>query len=165
MAIKKKGAREKMPSILRGGLDSWEDLTSNLYDVDFWRPFGSLWEDFSQPLNKYINVWHPRIDVKETDKEVIVKADLPNVDPQKINIELDKGQLMISGHAEEEKEEKGERWYRCERQYGEFRRAMSIPTDLDIEKASAETKNGLLTIRLPKKEGSERKTIPIKNIT
>ncbi len=87
----------------------------------------------------------PKINVSETDKEIKVSAELPGMDEKDISVEQDNG-LVISGERKEENEEKNEKWHRVEHSYGSFRRVVPISANVDIDKAKADFKKGMLRI-------------------
>lgn len=103
----------------------------------------------------------PKVDISETDDEVKVVANVPGVDPDKIEIEVNQDTLTISGSVEKEHEEKDEKFYRFERGYGEFRRQFSLPSQIDPDKVTAKVKNGVLTIILPKIEEEKKKKVKV----
>jgi len=103
----------------------------------------------------------PEFDISETDTEVILKADLPGVDPKDVEISLTGDTVTIRGEKKEEKEEKSESVHRVERRYGSFCRAFTLPSDVQEDKVEAAYKNGVLTVKMPKTERSRRKTIRI----
>ncbi len=107
----------------------------------------------------------PRVDVSETDTEVTVAAELPGLDEKDITVEMEDGYLSIRGERKDEKEDKGRNWYRKERSYGTFHRAIALPAEVDGEKAKAKFAKGILTITMPKREEeqSKRKTIAIES--
>lgn len=105
--------------------------------------------------------WIPRSDCSETDKEIKIKIDIPNVDPEKISVEVDDHSLQVSGYTEKEDQEEGETWYRAERSWGEFKRVFSLPNNADADKIKASTKNGTLSITVPKLKSSLRKKIDV----
>lgn len=101
----------------------------------------------------------PDFEVKETKDSFIFKADLPGVEEKDINITLAENMLTISGKREEERREEEDRYYAYERTYGTFTRTFTLPLGVDSEKAQAEFKNGVLTIRVPKRAESQPKRI------
>jgi len=100
----------------------------------------------------------PKVDVSETDNEIKVVANVPGVDPNKIDIEVGEDYLSISGRVDKEveDEDKNGKVYRYEREYGEFRREFSLPARVNKDGIIAKAKNGVLSITLPKSE-EERK--------
>ncbi|WP_376691142.1 Hsp20/alpha crystallin family protein [Wenzhouxiangella sp. EGI_FJ10409] len=105
--------------------------------------------------------WAPAVDLKETGKAYIVKADLPGVDPEHIDITMDNGILTVRGERKEEHREEGENLHRVERFYGSFARQFSLPdaTDDGIE---AKMKDGVLEVHIPKSEKAVARKIEIK---
>ena len=92
----------------------------------------------------------PKVDVAETDTEVVVKADLPGLDEQHVEVTLDNDLLTIRGRREEEKSEKQRSYHLVERAYGEVQRTLRVPANVDREKVKAAFRNGVLTVTLPK---------------
>jgi len=106
--------------------------------------------------------WQPRCDVEESDKEIVVKADLPGVDPKEVDISIRDNTLIVRGERKEEKEEKKKNYHRVERFVGQFYRAIDLPSEADAEKITAASANGTVTITIPKKPGTQPKKIPVK---
>ena len=106
--------------------------------------------------------WAPAVDVMETDDEFQIRAELPGVEKKDVKLSVENGVLLISGHREQEKEEKGKRYHKIERAYGNFARSFTVPEAVDAEKVTAEFKNGVLTVRLPKSEKARPKSIEVK---
>ena len=106
--------------------------------------------------------WAPSMDVSETKDAVVVKAEVPGMDPKDIHIALQEQLLTIKGEKQMEKEEKEERYYRMERTYGAFTRSVRLPVAVDGSRVTAAFKNGLLTVTLPKTPAAKGTTIPIK---
>ncbi len=132
-------------------------------EVDF--PTGvRLFQDavnrlFSEPAAR---PWAPAVDVLETENELVLKADLPDVSLKDIDIQIERGTLSIKGERKFEKVEgKGTGYHRIERSYGEFQRVFSLPETVDPEKVKADYRNGVLTITLPKKEIAKPRTVKI----
>jgi HSP20 family protein len=105
--------------------------------------------------------WNPSVDIFETDSDVVVKAELPGMDPKSITVRLENNVLTLNGERHFEKETKEESYHRIEREYGSFSRAFSIPMAVKEDKITAEYKDGVLKIVLPKKEELKPKTIKI----
>ena len=104
--------------------------------------------------------WAPHVDVEETDKEFLIKADLPGVDPKDVDIQVVDNVLTVRGEKKEQKEEK-KNFHRVERFAGSFYRAISLPTGADAEKVAATSTNGVVTISIPKRPESQPKKIAI----
>lgn len=109
-----------------------------------------------------LGLWLPPVDLAETTDQVVVKTEVPGVDPKEINISIQDNTLLIKGEKKEEKEEKGKNYYRMERRYGNFSRSIALPASVDTNKISAECKNGVLEITLQKKEEVKPKQISVK---
>lgn len=107
----------------------------------------------------------PRVDVSETSKEVTLKVELPGVDEKDIDVSLSGNHLTIKGEKKTEHEEKkdgeeGRVFHRVERSFGAFQRTMTVPFDVEPGKVSAEFKDGVLTVTLPKPEGASEQPQP-----
>jgi HSP20 family protein len=103
----------------------------------------------------------PRFDVKETKDGFVFKADLPGVKESDLEVSLNGGQLTISGAREEESRQEGERYYAIERSHGTFARTFSLPDSVDSDHVTAELKDGILTVTVPKKPESQPKKITL----
>ncbi len=106
--------------------------------------------------------WLPSIDVSETKNDIVVKAELPGMDPKDIDISLSDGSLVLKGEKKHEKEEKEENYHFVERSYGSFVRSVHLPAEVKHDKISASYKNGVLKVVLPKSEESKKKEIKVK---
>lgn len=104
----------------------------------------------------------PPVDIYETDKEYLIKLDLPEVAKEEVKVYVEDGVLTIQGERHKEKEEKGKKFHRIERSYGTFLRTFTVPPDADEVKIDAEFKEGLLKVHLPKSEKAKPKTIDVK---
>jgi HSP20 family protein len=132
----------------------------------FMRPFDEMrrmMEDFwmtpFDAVGRWGDVFIPKVDVKEEDKEIIVSAELPGMDQKDIDVTVANDSIRISGEKKQE-EEKG--YYRRETFYGTFERVIDLPAEVDENKAEAEFSKGVLTIRLPKSEEAQAKHKKIK---
>jgi HSP20 family protein len=105
--------------------------------------------------------WTPRVDVEETEKEFLVKADLPGVDPKKVEISVEDGVMTIRGEKVEEKTEEKKNYHRVERFDGVFFRAIPLPSSADAEKVSASSANGVVTVSIPKKPEAQPRKVAI----
>jgi HSP20 family protein len=119
---------------------------------------------FAEPFEEaaYTPAWAPRVDVEETEKEVVVKADLPGVDPEDLDVSVLDGVLILRGAKKEEKEEKGKSFHRVERFRGEFYRELPLPAGVDPDKIAATCAKGVVTVSIPKKPAALPKKIAVK---
>jgi HSP20 family protein len=106
--------------------------------------------------------WSPLVDITEDEKEYIVKAEIPEMKKEDIKINVHDDVLAITGERQYEKEEKGKKYHKVERAYGSFMRRFTLPVDADGSKVSAEYKDGILNVHLPKSEKAKPKAIEIK---
>jgi len=135
-----------------------------------WNPFAEIERirrEFDRLLEELVpreegeRLFAPVVDVYETDQDLVVKAELPGVKKENVEVSIRDNALHIKGEKKEEKEEKTETYHRVERVYGKFERVIPLPTDVKVEAAKAEFKDGVLEIRIPKAEGSKEKKIEI----
>lgn len=117
---------------------------------------GRNWE---APLST--TAWNPSVDIFENDNEVVIKAELPGMNAKDIEVKLENNVLVLRGERRFEKEAKEENYHRVEREYGTFSRSFSLPVAVDADKVTAEYKDGILRIVLPKKEEIKPKPIKI----
>ena len=118
----------------------------------------SLSRLFSEPASR---PWSPSVDIFETENELVLKADVPDVDPSQIGIQMENGTLTLKGERRYEENKTNKGFHRIERSYGTFSRAFSLPETVDGEKVKADYKNGVLTVTLPKKEVAKPRTINV----
>jgi HSP20 family protein len=101
------------------------------------------------------------LDVSENDNEFVVKASLPGVKPEDVQITVHGETLTIQGESRFEEEKKDERWHLRERRFGSFQRSVTLPTPVDSDKAQAAYEHGVLTLTLPKSEQAKPRQIKI----
>ena len=140
----------------------WTGMPSLKQEMDrLFDRFGELkWDEFPT-----LGEWAPSLDLSETKDNLVVKMEVPGMDPKDIQISLQENLLTVKGEKKqekEEKEEKEERYHRVERTYGVFTRSVRLPVAVDGSKVNATFKNGLLTVTLPKTPASKGTLIPIK---
>ena len=135
-------------------------------------PFGELdpfvgFKAFEDRINRMFaepnaRPWVPPVDIMENENELVVKADVPDVKFEDIDVRLENGTLTLHGDRKYEKEttEKGG-WHRMERAYGTFERSFTLPETVDPEKVKADYKNGTLTVTLPKKEIAKPRQVKV----
>ena len=106
--------------------------------------------------------WAPAVDIVERDHEVVLKAELPGLEAKDVTIAVENNVLTLRGERHADAEVEKENYHRMERSYGAFTRSFALPATLDSDRVTADFKNGLLTITLPKKESVKARTIEVK---
>ena len=144
-----------------------------------WRPFMGLtgWErDMDRILEDFFGRWArpwwperdemevrpPIVDVFEEKDDIVVKAELPGIEKENIEVNLGDHTLTIKGEKKKEEEVKEENYYRAERSYGSFLRTLDLPKDVHADKVKASFNNGILEVRIPKTEEAKAKEIKVK---
>jgi len=150
-------------------LQSYEPRVSPLSLID--RFFDDSWDPFNTMMPSLfrnrslasVNSAFPKVDVSETDNEIRVVANVPGIDPDKLNIEVGDDYLSLSGKLEKEEKDtdKSGKVYRYEREYGEFRREFGLPARVKADSITAKAKNGVLTIILPKSEVEKKHKVKV----
>jgi len=105
--------------------------------------------------------WSPAVDIYETDNELVLKADLPDVEQKDIDVRIENQTLTIAGERKFESEESAKGYHRIERSYGAFTRSFAVPNAFDTDKIAAGYKNGVLSVTLPKKEAAKPRQVKI----
>lgn len=148
------GLNEKrdMPSDQLGSSLSLRDAVDRLFDESIWSPFA---------LSKDMQSFAPCVDVSETDKEVKIRADIPGVDPERVNIEITEDSVTLSGSMEKSEEEKRENYYQMERSSGQFSREFMFPSTIDPDSAEAKSKNGVISITLKKQQSDQKRKVQV----
>jgi HSP20 family protein len=118
----------------------------------------SLSRLLSEPTSR---PWSPPVDIYETENELVLKADVPEVDPKQVAIQMENGTLTLKGERRFEEQGNGRGFHRIERGYGSFVRAFSLPDTVDPDKVKADYKSGVLTVTLPKKEVAKPRTVNV----
>ena len=127
---------------------------NHVFDDAFFRPFRT-------ETQAVTNHWQPAVDIFDKEDRMVIKAELPGVAKEDIKVDLKERVLTLKGSRSFENEVKDEKVYRRERAYGTFQRAFSLPEDLDAETISADYKDGVLTIEIPKAAKEQPKQITI----
>ena len=133
-------------------LSSLRDELDTLFEMPFWSNFGRQSQLFSG--------WSPALDLYQNNDNVIARVELPGMRKEDIEISLQDGMLTINGERKSETSE-GEKAERSERYIGKFRRSISLPTQVDANKVSANYRDGILTVTLPKAEEAKPKQIKV----
>ena len=134
-----------------------------------WDPFGDFDTLFNRMLPKLFAEWprlasdggklewSPSANISETDKEYLIRAELPAVKKEDVKVTVDQGMITIEGERKQQKEEKDEKIHRVESLYGTFMRSFSLPENVNVDDVRCENKDGVLTVHIPKTETEKRK--------
>ena len=134
------------------------------------RGFSTLQEQVNRVFNESfrnqgdesaLTTWAPPVDIYETPNELVVKADLPDVNEKEIDVRVENNLLTIRGERKVEKSVSEENFLRVERTYGAFSRSFSLPNTVNSEAIGADYKNGVLTVTLPKREESKPRQVKV----
>jgi HSP20 family protein len=141
------------------------------FDVGRWEPFREMeevlrqfspfWGRSQRDERETGGIWRPLANISETDREYLVKAELPEVRKEDINISVEDGVLTLRGERKYEKEEGEGNDLRVESFYGTFSRSFSLPENVDASKIAAECKEGVLRVHIPKTEARKSKPVSI----
>jgi len=150
-------------------------------ELQVWKPFRELapFREFERMRREMDRLWDsfferrptkieeqgeflPALDLAETDNELVVKCEVPGLEPKDIVISLSDGMLTIKGEKKQEREEKEVDYRLVERSYGAFTRSIQLPKEVQGDKINASYKNGILKVTLPKSEEAKKKEIKIK---
>lgn len=147
------------------GLVPWKargtgvDLFDNL--EDFQREMNRLFDLKLHRVGHDAQMWAPAVDIVDEKDQIRVKADIPGMKREDIEVNVENDMLTIRGKKKEEKETKEKDVLRCERYYGSFQRSLSLPASFNASKVNAVYKDGVLEITLPKKEGAKPKQMKV----
>lgn len=136
-----------------------------------WEPFrevDELFRQYSPLFNRALRrnggeagEWTPVADISETDQEYVIKAELPEVKKEDVKVTLDSGIMTIAGERKYQKEQNDSSEIRIESFYGTFSRSFSLPENIDAKGIRAETKDGVLRVKIPKMQAAVPKTVSI----
>jgi HSP20 family protein len=154
-----KEAKELVKKETTGPVVAFQDMEKWIEDA-FRRPF-SL---FSHPMMRFSQTEDvvPSVDIMEDKGDIVVKAELPGVKKEDIDITLTDDTITISGEKKKEEEVKKKDYYRYESSYGSFCRTFSLPSEVQSDKAKTKMKDGVLEIRIPKTEEAKKKEVKVK---
>ena len=140
-----------------------------------WSPFREMEDFFNQVQRNFLGrqlpaspnepsqlVWAPVVDIAETPKVYILRAELPGIPEEAVKITVEDGVLTLTGERRVEKEDKNEKLHRVERAYGSFTRSFALPSDVEDGRIQADYKDGILSIRLPRTAEKKPKAIEVR---
>lgn len=140
-------------------LKEMEQMQNRLASFWNWEPFRT---NGGKEEAMTLSEWSPRVDIVEDEKEIIIKAELPEIKKEDVNVSVEEGVLTLSGERKFEKEEKNKKYHRIETEYGSFMRSFTLPASVQSDKVSAEFKDGVLKVHLPKDVKAGSKAVEIK---
>ena len=136
---------------------------------DPWRELARMQEDLGRVFDDRWTVrsgesvgWTPAVDIYEDEEALTLRFELAGVEPKDVDIRFENGTLTLKGERKLEKEDQRDNYHRVELSYGTVTRSFSLPGTIDAEKIRAESKNGVLTVQLPKKAEAKPKSIQVK---
>ncbi len=137
-------------------MEQMQNRLASFWNLDPFRPVGGKEETLT------VAEWSPRVDIVEDGKEIVLKAELPEMKKEDVKVTVDQGVLTISGERKLEKEEKDKKYHRIESEYGSFVRSFTLPAAITSDKVSADFKDGVLKVHLPKDTKTGAKAVEIK---
>jgi len=158
-----KRVEESNKSIKKGG-----DMSKGLLPWSPWREMMNMREEidrfFEEPQALRESSYHPSVSVRETDKELVIEADVPGVKEEDVDVEIEDNKVIIRGERKSRDESRGKDYYHIESSYGSFSRIIALPSYIDPDRCEAQIKDGILEIRIPKVGARKIKKISVKKI-
>lgn len=138
-------------STIRQQMDRWFEDMLSISDRDW------------MGLHNMGGMWTPAVEIEETDKQLILKAEIPGMDAKDLEVEVAEDRVIISGEHREEKrsEDKKKNYFHSEFHYGQFQRTIPLPVPIKTDKIKSDFKHGILTLHLPKVEGAPKKAVKV----
>jgi HSP20 family protein len=130
-------------------------------------PLVQTFRGFEDALTRFFNEphsnrpWSPAVDIFESENELVLKADIPDVDLKDIDVRVENQTLTVAGERKFQKNDSVKGYHRIERNYGNFVRSFSIPNSFDTDSINATYRNGVLTVTLPKKEAAKPRQVKV----
>ena len=160
MTTKRRELAEAVPRREPEVLDEMDRMFDTLFHRGWMRPFREAWPEWAR-FEETMDMRTPRLDVIDREEEILVRAEVPGVEKQDLNVSLTGQLLTIKGERRHEaKTEEGE-FFRSEIARGSFSRTIRVPEDVEFEKAKADFKEGILEIHLPKTHKTEHRRIKV----
>jgi HSP20 family protein len=139
--------------------EPFQDLVTSQRDFD--RLFREAFNPLFGKGEASTRTWAPAVDIFEDENSIVLKAELPGLDPKDVEVRVEDNTLYLKGERKFEREVKEENYHRIERSYGSFARSFSLPNSIESEKVDANYKDGVLTLTLPKREEAKPKAVKI----
>lgn len=153
---------ELRPAQLFAPLDEVERLFDRLMPRTWMRPMMWNWPVWSGLESAQRNVRVPQLDVIDRDADILIRVELPGVEKKDIDVSISDNTLVIKGGVKHESKEQRKDYFRCEIEQGNFSRSLALPGAVDKAKISANFKDGVLEIILPKEESAQRRSVEVK---
>ena len=144
---------------MKASISRFEPFRGTSLQEQFNRLFNEAWE--RNPQDASLTAWAPAVDIYETEHELVVKADIPEIKPEELDIRVENNILTIRGERKFEKKVNEDNYLRVERTYGSFARSFSLANTVNSEAIKADYKNGVLTLSIPKREEAKPKQIKV----
>ena len=144
---------------MKASISRFEPFRGTSLQEQFNRLFNEAWE--RNPQDASLTTWAPAVDIYETEHELVVKADIPEIKPEELDICVENNILTIRGERKFEKKVSEDNYLRVERTYGSFARSFSLANTVNSEAIKADYKNGVLTLNIPKREEAKPKQIKV----
>ncbi len=139
----------------------WQELESMNRQLNHLFDDGRFDDGSTSVASERPSQWAPSVDIRETGDALLVQAELPGIDKKDVKVEVREGVLTVSGERHYKKDVKEENVHRIERAYGSFTRSFSLPRNINGDKIEAHMKDGVLEVRLPKRESAKPKAVEI----
>jgi HSP20 family protein len=153
---------EQRPAQVFGPLDEVERLFDRLMPRTWMRPMMWNWPMWSGLESTLGNIRVPQLDVIDRDKDILVRVEVPGVEKKDIDVSISDNTLVIKGSVKHEAKEQRKDYFRCEIEQGNFSRSLALPGAVDKAEISANLKDGILEIILPKEENAQRRSVEVK---
>jgi HSP20 family protein len=144
---------------MRTAISRFEPFRGTSLQEQFSHLFNEAWE--RNPQDASLTTWAPAVDIYETEHELVVKADIPEIKPEELDVRVENNILTIRGERKFEKKVNEENYLRVERTYGSFARSFSLANTVNSEAIKADYSNGVLTLSIPKREEAKPKQIKV----
>lgn len=150
--------RARAPGRALSPFEEMDRMFESFFPRGWMRPFRAEWPAWSEMMQM---ARMPKVDVLDRDTDIVVRAEIPGVKKEDLDVSLTDDTVTIRGTSRREEEEEKGQYHRRELEYGEFSRTVALPAAVDTSKCKAKFKEGILEMTLPKAEGAKRRTIKI----
>lgn len=155
--VVRKGEIEKAPALFAKRWDDMDRVFEDFFGRSWLRPFGGWGRPFATEFEPLL----PKVDVVDREDEVVVRAEVPGMEKDELEISVSGNMLTLKGETRREERKEAGDYTRCEMSRGAFARMLALPAEVDEDRAKASLKDGVLELKLPKLEKSKRRAIKI----